>query len=211
LRGTQAGNVVSVDLSKGEVMVDLGGKHQAIAPVAQFDPVPAVGEFIEVDIERYDANEGIYRANRKGAARRVTGWDELAVGQVVEATCTGMHKGGLECRVGTTAIRAFMPAGQVDVTFHKDISIFIGQKFPAKITKLDKAGRNLVLSRRAVVEAERKEAKARLSKELAEGQVLKGTVKNVKDFGAFVDLGGMDGLLHVSQLTHRRMARAQDF
>jgi small subunit ribosomal protein S1 len=211
LRGTQAGTVVSIDQSKGEMMVDLGGKHQAVVPTMQFDPLPSMGEFIEVDIERYDTNEGIYRANRKGAARRITGWDELQPGQVIEATCTGMNKGGLECRVGPTAIRAFMPAGQVDVGFHKDISIFIGQKFPAKITKVDRAARNLVLSRRAVIESERKEAKARLSKELAEGQVLKGTVKSVKDFGAFVDIGGMDGLLHVSQLTHRRMARAQDF
>ena len=211
LRGTQAGTVVNIDLSKGEMMVDLGGKHQAIVPTAQFDPVPAAGELIEIDIERYDNNEGIYRANKKGAARRITGWDELQPGQVIEATCTGMNKGGLECRVGPTAIRAFMPAGQVDVSFHKDISIFIGQKFAAKITKVDRAARNLVLSRRAVVEAERRDAKERLSKELAEGQILKGTVKSVKDFGAFVDLGGVDGLLHVSQLTHRRMARAQDF
>ena len=211
LSGTQAGTVSSVDQGKAEILVDLGGKHQAIVPTRQFDPLPQVGEFVEVDIERYDPDEGLYRANKKGAARKIGGWDELRPGQVVEAVVTGMNKGGLECRVGPTAIRAFMPAGQVDVSFHKDISIFIGEKFAAKITKLDKAGRNVVLSRRAVLEGERAEAKERLSKELSEGQVLKGTVKHVKDFGAFVDIGGMDGLLHVSQLTHRRMARAQDF
>ena len=211
LRGTQAGTVVSVDLSNHEIMVDLGGKHQAVVPTHDFDPLPEVGEFIDVDIEKFDADEGIYRATKKGAARKVGGWDEMRPGMVVEATVTGMNKGGLECRVGQNAIKAFMPAGQVDVTFHKDLSLFIDQKLACKITKIDKRDRNLVLSHRAVVEAERKEAKGRLSKELDEGMVLKGTVKSVKDFGAFVDIGGMDGLLHVSQLTHRRMANAADF
>ena len=212
LRGTQAGTVSRVDLSKGEVLIDLGGKHQAIVPARQFeDEMPVEGEFIEVDLEGYDPDEGLYRAHRKGAARRVAGWDDLNVGQVVEATVTGMNKGGLECRVGPTAIRAFIPAGQVDTQFHKDISIFIGEKFPVKVTKLDKAARNLVLSRRAVVEAERGAKREETMKALTEGQVLTGTVKTVKDFGAFVDLGGVDGLLHVTQLTHRRMANAGDF
>lgn len=211
LRGTQAGTVSRVDLSKGEVLVDLGGKHQAVVQARQWETPPSEGEFIEVDIERYDVDEGIYKAHRKGAARKVGGWEDLKVGQVVEATVTGMNKGGLECRVGPTAIRAFMPAGQVDTQFHKDISVFIGEKFAAKVSKLDKAERNVVLSRRAVVEAERREKREEVMKELAEGQVLTGTVKTVKDFGAFVDLGGVDGLLHVSQLTHRRMANAADF
>ena len=211
LRGTQAGTVVSVDLSKNEMMVDLGGKHQAIVPTTQYETPPEVGEFIDVDIERFDVDEGMYRANKKGAARRVGGWEELKPGMVVEATVTGVNKGGLECRVGPTALRAFMPAGQIDVTFHKDISVFLNEKLACKITKVDRKERNLVLSHRAVVEGERREAKTRLSKELEEGQTLKGTVKTVKDFGAFVDLGGMDGLLHVSQLTHRRMANAADF
>ena len=211
LRGTQAGTVVSVDLSNHEIMVDLGGKHQAILPTHDFETMPEEGEFIDIDIEKYDADEGIYRATKKGAARKVGGWDEMRPGMIVEATVTGMNKGGLECRVGQTAIKAFMPAGQVDVAFHKDLSLFIDQKLACKVTKIDKRERNLVLSRRAVIEAERKEAKGRLAKELDEGMVLKGTVKSVKDFGAFVDIGGMDGLLHVSQLTHRRMANAADF
>ena len=215
LRGTQAGTVFRVDLSKGELLVDLGGKNQAIVSVHDFDGapggVPAEGEFIEIDIEKFDPQEGLYRAHRKGAARKVGGWDEIKAGQVVEATVTGMNKGGLECRVGQTAIRAFMPSGQVDVTFHKDISVFIGQKVSCRVTKVDKADRNLVLSRRAVVEGERREARQQTLATIEEGQILKGTVKTVKDFGAFVDLGGVDGLLHVSQLTHRRMADANEF
>lgn len=214
LRGTQAGTVARVDLSKGEILIDLGGKHQAVVTVKQFEDgpgIPAEGEFIEVEIEKYDPNEGIYRANRKGGARKVTGWDDLRVGHVVEAVVTGMNKGGLECRVGQTAIRAFMPSGQVDVEFHKDISVFIGQKISAKISKVDKADRNLLLSRRAVVEVERREARHQTMASLEEGQIVKGVVKTVKDFGAFIDLGGVDGLLHVTQLTHRRMANATDF
>ncbi len=211
LRGTQAGVVSRVDLSKGEILVDLGGKHQAVVASKQFDPVPAEGEFVEVDIEAYDAAEGIYKAHKKGAARKIGAWEELKVGQVVEATVTGMNKGGLECRVGQTAIRAFMPAGQVDTSFQKDISVFLNQKIPAKITKLDRAERNVVLSRKAVVEAESRQARAKTLETLEEGATVKGIVKSVKDFGAFVDIGGVDGLLHVSQLTHRRMANAADF
>ncbi|MEM1011440.1 MAG: S1 RNA-binding domain-containing protein, partial [Planctomycetota bacterium] len=211
LRGTQAGVVSRVDLSKGELLVDLGGKHQAVVQAKQFDPVPAEGEFVEVDIETYDAAEGIYRAHKKGAARKIGAWEELKQGQVVEATVTGMNKGGLECRIGQTAIRAFMPAGQVDTAFQKDISTFLNQKVQAKITKLDRAERNVVLSRRAVVEAEARQARKETLKNLEEGALIKGTIKSVKDFGAFVDLGGVDGLLHVSQLTHKRMANAADF
>jgi small subunit ribosomal protein S1 len=211
LRGTQAGMVSRVDLTKGEILVDLGGKHQAVVPTKQFDPVPDEGEFVEVDIEAYDAAEGIYKAHKKGAARKIGAWEELKQGQVVEATVTGMNKGGLECRVGQTAIRAFMPAGQVDPGFQKDISVFLNQKIQAKITKLDKAERNVVLSRRAVIEAEARQARVKTLESLEEGSLVKGTVKSVKDFGAFVDLGGVDGLLHVSQLTHRRMANAADF
>jgi small subunit ribosomal protein S1 len=214
LKGTQAGVVSRVDLGKGEILVELDGKHQALVPAKAYQDagnVPSEGEFLEVDIETYDANEGIYRAHKKGSARKVTGWDELKVGQVVEAIVTGVNKGGLECRVGQTAIRAFMPSGQLDVVFHKDISTFLNEKINAKITKLDKSARNLVLSRRAVVEAERREARDKTMQTLEEGATLKGTVKSVKDFGAFVDLGGVDGLLHVTQLTHKRMANAADY
>ncbi len=211
LRGTQAGTVTRVDLSKGEILVDLGGKHQVVVPSKQFDPVPSEGEFVEIDIEGYDASDGIYKGHRKGAARKIGAWEELKVGQVVEATVTGMNKGGLECRVGQTAIRAFMPSGQVDVEFHKDLSVFLNEKVQARITKLDRADRNVVLSRRAVVEKERREARGKTLATLEEGAMMKGIVKTVKDFGAFVDLGGVDGLLHVTQLTHKRMANAGDF
>jgi small subunit ribosomal protein S1 len=211
LRGTQAGTVSRVDLSKGEILVDLGGKHQAVVASKDFDPAPAEGEFVELEIEKYDADEGLYRAHKKGAARKVTGFDELRVGQVVEAVVTGMNKGGLECRVGQTAIRAFMPAGQIDVEFHKDISVFLNEKITARIQKLDKAARNVILSRRQVVERERRDARTKTMQSIAVGQTYTGTVKMVKDFGAFVDIGGVDGLLHVSQLTHKRMANAEDF
>ena len=210
LSGLQAGTVVSVDLGSNELLVDLGGKHQAIVPLKQFEQQPEVGEFVEVEIEKFDAGESLYRANKKGSARSIGGIHELKQGMVVEATVVGVNKGGLDCRVGPTAIRAFMPAGQVDTTFHKDISIFLDQKFPVRVTKLNKAERNVIVSRRAILEAEKGEAKAKLMRELTEGTVLTGTVKSVKDFGAFIDLGGADGLLHVSQLTHKRMAKAED-
>ena len=213
LRGTQAGTVARIDRGKGEVLVDLGGKHQALVSLKQYEDAGVElneGEFVEIEIERYDPDDGIYKAHKQGAARKVTGWDELKVGQTVEATITGVNKGGLECRVGQTAIRAFMPSGQLDVVFHKDISEFLNEKVSAKIQKIDRAARNLILSRRAVVEAERRDARQKTLSQIEEGQVVTGTVKTVKDFGAFVDIGGVDGLLHVRELTHKRMADATD-
>ena len=142
LRGTQAGTVARIDRGKGEVLVDLGGKHQAVVSLKQYEDAGvdlSEGEFVEVEIERYDPDDGIYKAHKQGAARKVHGWDELKVGQTVEATITGVNKGGLECRVGQTAIRAFMPAGQLDVVFHKDISEFLNEKVSAKIQKIDRA------------------------------------------------------------------------
>ncbi|MEL7240355.1 MAG: S1 RNA-binding domain-containing protein, partial [Planctomycetota bacterium] len=197
LSGLMAGTVVSVDQSKGDILVDLGGKHQAVVPLKQFDAAPEVGEFVEVEIEKFDAAESLYKANKKGSARSIGGLHELKQGMVVEAVVVGVNKGGLDCRVGPTAIKAFMPAGQVDTVFHKDISIFIDQKFAVRVTKLNKAERNVIVSRRAILEAERGEAKAKLMRELEPGSTMKGTVKSVKDFGAFVDIGGADALLHV--------------
>ncbi|MGC4033857.1 MAG: S1 RNA-binding domain-containing protein [Tepidisphaeraceae bacterium] len=119
-----------------------------------------------------------------------------------------MNKGGLEVQVGS--LRGFMPSGQVDIAFHKDISVFLGQRVKVAVQKFDRKGRNLIVSRRQVLEAERNEQKGKLFEELEEGQTRRGTVRAVMDFGAFVDLGGADGLIHISELTHRRGTKASD-
>ncbi len=198
--GARRGKIISI--SKDDVFVDFGGKSQGIASVLQFEAEPKVGEEYEFHVERYDQSEGLLVLTRKGATATNVSWENLDVGQVVEGTVTGTNKGGLELDV--KGMRAFMPAGQVDVYHVPDLTQFVGQKVTAEVTQFEAAGRNLVLSRRNVLEREREEQKKKLMEELAEGQVRRGTVRSVMDFGAFVDLGGVDGLLHVSELSFKR-------
>ncbi|HEX4054387.1 MAG TPA: S1 RNA-binding domain-containing protein [Tepidisphaeraceae bacterium] len=200
-KGARKGKIVSID--KDDVFVDFGGKSQGIVPLIQFEEEPKVGQEMEFNVERYDAQEGLLILSRKGAAATNVNWETLEVGQIVEATVTGVNKGGLELSV--KEMRAFMPAGQVDVYHVPDLSQFVNQRMTAEVTAFERQGRNIVLSRRNIVEREREEQKKKLMEELAEGQIRRGTVRSVLDFGAFVDLGGVDGLLHVSEVSFRRV------
>jgi small subunit ribosomal protein S1 len=209
--GGQGGNVRRgkvVSIGRDDVFIDLGGKSQGICSLMQFDTVKMGDEF-DFILDRYDEREGLLILNRKGVVSGNVSWENLEVGQVVECTVTGMNKGGLELEVKN--MRAFMPAGQVDLYFQKDISTLIGQRMTAEVTQFDRAGKNLILSRRAVLEREKEEARQKLMLELAEGQTRRGVVRSVMDYGAFVDLGGVDGLLHVSEMSHRRGRHPSEF
>jgi small subunit ribosomal protein S1 len=207
-KGPRKGRVISVDQAKDEVFVDFGGKSQGVAAFSQFENEPKVGDEIEFNVERYDPHEGLLILSKKGAASSNVSWENLEVGQIVEGMVTGMNKGGLELQVKN--MRAFMPAGQVDLYFNKDLSVFIGQKFMAEVTQFDAAAKNLIVSRRNILEREKEEAKQKMLAEIAEGQVRRGTVRSVMEYGAFVDLGGMDGLLHVSEMTFKRGVKPSD-
>ena len=207
LRGVTTGTVTNVDLVKNEILVELDGKNQGIAPADQFEPAPGVGQTVDVFVERFDEGLGLYRLLKKGAAGSGE-WETLHLGQVLEGTVSGVNKGGLEVQIGT--MRAFMPSGQIDVAFHKDISVFLSQRVKVAVQKFDRRAKNLIVSRRQIIEGERAEMKGKLFEEIAEGQTRRGTVRAVMDFGAFVDLGGADGLIHVSELTHRRGTKASD-
>ena len=207
LRGVTVGTVTNVDLVTNEILVELDGKNQGIAPADQFDPAPGVGQQVDVFVERFDDGLGLYRLLKKGAAGSGE-WETLHMGQVLEGTVSGVNKGGLEVQIGT--MRAFMPSGQIDVAFHKDISVFLGQRVKVAVQKFDRRAKNLIVSRRQIIEGERAELKGKLFEEIAEGQTRRGTVRAVMDFGAFVDLGGADGLIHISELTHRRGTKASD-
>ena len=200
-KGARRGRVVSID--KDDVFIDFGGKSQGIVPLIQFQEEPKIGDELDFNVERYDAAEGLLILSRKGAATGDVSWETLEVGQIVEGTVTAVNKGGLELSVKN--MRAFMPAGQVDIYHVPDLSQFINQKMTAEVTAFERQGRNVVLSRRNVLEREREENKKKLFEELAEGQLRRGTVRSVMDFGAFVDLGGVDGLLHVSEMSFRRV------
>jgi small subunit ribosomal protein S1 len=206
-RGTRRGRVMQV--TKDDVFIDFGGKSQGVAPMQHFETEPKVGDEMDFVVDRYDQREGLLLLMPKGAASANVTWETLEVGQIVEGNVTGMNKGGLELDV--KGMRGFMPAGQVDIYFHKDISTFIGQKLKAEVTQFDPRAKNLVLSRRNILEREKEEARQKLMAELEEGQTRRGTVRSVTDFGAFVDLGGADGLLHVSEMSWKRGQKPSDF
>lgn len=208
IQGDTKGVVARVDMVKGDVLVELDGKNQGIASIDSFELLPSVGDTVEFTVDRFDQQEKIYVLVKKGSASTSVAWDSLRNGQIIEGTVTGVNKGGLELEIGS--VRGFMPMGQVDVQFHKDVSVFLGQRLKAEVTKVDRRAKNLILSRRNLIEKERAESKAKLFEELEEGQTRRGTVTSVADYGAFVDIGGADGLIHVSELSHRRGTKATD-
>jgi small subunit ribosomal protein S1 len=179
-----------------------------VASLLQFEEEPKVGDEVEFNVERYDASEGLLILTKKGALVGNVSWENLDAGQIVEGTVTGSNKGGLEMDI--KGMRAFMPAGQVDIYFQKDLESLIGQKFQVEVTQFEREARNLIVSRRNILEREKEEQKKKMLLELAEGQIRRGTVRSVMDYGAFVDLGGLDGLLHVSELTFRRGVKASE-
>jgi small subunit ribosomal protein S1 len=192
-----------VSIHNDDVFVELGPGQQGVLSLRQFAEPPPVGAEIEVMVGGYNADEGLYTCVPPGGAIAVEDWSQLVEGAVVEATITGHNKGGLEVQIHN--IRGFIPAGQISLYRVEDFSQFVGQKLNCVVTEANERRKNLVLSRRAVLEREKAEAKEKLMAELAPGQVREGIVRKVMDFGAFVDLGGVDGLLHVSRMSWQRV------
>ncbi len=190
-------------IHRDDVFFDLGGRNQGVAAFHAFATEPEVGQVLEVVVRRFLPDEGLYEIMVPGASVAVQDWSELSEGLVVDAVVTGHNKGGLECEVNR--IRGFIPAGQVSNYRVEDLSELVGQKFACVVTEANEDKRNLVLSRRAVLEREQAEAKVKLMAELATGQFLDGIVRRITDFGAFVDIGGVDGLVHISQMSWDRV------
>jgi len=190
-------------VSRDTVFVDLGGRNQGALPLQQLAEPPAEGAQIEVIISRFDPEEGLYQVTLPRAAMAVGDWSSVSEGMVVEARVTGVNKGGLECEVSN--LRGFIPASHAAAWRVEDLTTLIGERLLCVVTEVDPERRKLVLSRRAMIEREREEARQKLRAELTEGQVREGVVRSLQDFGAFVDLGGVDGLIHVSQLSWQRV------
>lgn len=186
-----------------DVFVDLGGRNQGVIPRDQFQQSPEEGTMIEAIVGTFDAQEGLYKLTLPGAVANVGDWSQVAEGTIVEATVTGHNKGGLVCTVGS--LRGFIPASQVALFRTNDLEKYVGQKLVCVVTETKRQKRNLVLSRRAVLEREKAEEKQKLWESLEVGQTREGVVRNLQEFGAFVDLGGLDGLIHVSQLGWERV------
>ena len=205
LRTTRRGTIVRIH--SGDVFVEFGPKSQGVCPLSHFDEPPAAGTSHEFVVERLDAFEGLLILSLPGVVQKAD-WGSLAVGQVVEARCVGMNKGGLEMEVAHH--RGFMPAGQVDIRSVPDISIFLGEKFPCKVLELRKDKNRLVLSRKAAQLAEREAAREQILATLEAGQVRTATIVGVQPYGAFADLGGIDGLIPIGELAHERIRHAGD-
>ena len=192
-----------------DVFVQFGVKSQGVLPRSQFGKkeVLDVGRRVDVVVERFDADSGLVIVSRKGALQRAT-WTNLTKGMIVEGKVTGVIKGGLE--IDLKGIRAFMPGSHADIVPMKDVSLLLNQMVRCEVLELDRRNKNVLLSRRKVQERELAEAREKLRAELAVGQVRPGVVRSITDFGAFVDLGGVDGLLHIRELSWGTVEKVTD-
>ena len=186
-----------------DVFVELGGREQGVVSIRQFVEPPAPGDKVGVRVVRFNREEGLYELAPTRAAAKVADWGDLAEGMIVDAQVTGHNTGGLECEVNH--IRGFIPISQIALYRVENAAEFVGQKLTCLVTEASPERRNLVLSRRALLEREKEENRERLLASLAPGQVFTGVVRKLMDFGAFVDIGGIDGLLHISQLSWARV------
>ncbi len=200
--GVHKGKVIRV--TSEEVFIDLGGKTQGAVPLIEFmnQPLPKEGDAVSVIIERFDPSTGMLALSKR-QADELTFWEAVKPGDELEGVVTGMNKGGLDIDIG--GARAFLPASQVDVRRLKDISTLIGEHVRCVVTQVDRVTHDLIVSRRRFMEQERKEKRGQMLDALAEGEVRSGVVSNITEFGAFVDLGGVDGLLHVTDMSWSRI------
>jgi small subunit ribosomal protein S1 len=198
--------VDSVDDRTGLVVMDVGGKSEGSIPLAEFGEVmPKPGETYEIFYEGLDENDTAQISKRR--ADRLRSWERVSAkyheGDEIQGVVQRKIKGGL--LVDVEGVNVFLPASQVNLRRTHDISDFLNEPIRARIIKIDPERMNIVISRRKLLEEERQKQKEHLLQDIQEGQVRKGTIKNIADFGVFVDLGGIDGLLHITDMTWGRI------
>jgi small subunit ribosomal protein S1 len=191
-----------------EVLVDIGYKSEGIVPIDEWTDegeVPAPGDPVQVLLEEVEDDFGLILLSKR-KADRIREWEKVisthAEGDMVTGNVVRKIKGGLLVNIG---VNVFLPASQVDIRRPPDIGAYIGRDIDCVILKIDESRRNIVVSRRKLIEDKRDEMKKKLMSEIEEGQTRKGVVKNIADFGAFVDLGGIDGLLHITDMSWDRV------
>ncbi|GHT25553.1 hypothetical protein FACS18942_00800 [Planctomycetales bacterium] len=190
------------------VFVDVGTREQGIIPLKMFpeDTVLKPNDVIDGIIIRL--NDGLYEVGIPLAAADVHDWSQVSTGMVVEALITKTNSGGLECEVNR--LRAFMPFSQIDLGFVDKPEKYVGQKLKCVVEEVNPERRNLVVSRRSLLQQEREESREKIMAELEEGQIREGLVRKIIDAGVFVDLGGVDGFIHISQLAWGRVKHPSD-
>ncbi|MFO0580924.1 MAG: 30S ribosomal protein S1 [Anaeromyxobacteraceae bacterium] len=215
----EEGKVVSgtvIQLNKDYVVIDIGYKSEGQVPLHEFVPAPGaepavkVGDKVEVLVESRENDTGMVVLSKE-KADKMRIWDEISAAcerdELVEGVIVGRVKGGLSVDIG---VKAFLPGSQVDIRPVRNLDKLIGEKFKFKVIKFNKKRGNIVLSRRVLLEKEREELKKETLKNLKEGAILKGVVKNLTDYGAFIDLGGIDGLLHVTDMSWGRIGHPSE-
>jgi small subunit ribosomal protein S1 len=204
------GHVVNV--LGNDVVIEVGLKSEGTVDLHEFGGASSVepGMEVEVFLEAMESDTGLVELSKR-KADRIRGWERIVAnnkeGDVVSGTVTRKIKGGLLVDIG---VPAFLPASQVDIRRPSDIGEYIGRQIEAKILKIDDDRRNIVVSRRRLIEERRNAAKEKLLTEIVEGERRKGVVKNIADFGAFVDLGGIDGLLHITDMSWGRIGHPSE-
>lgn len=195
-----------LDIKPQVVLVDIGYKSEGAIPVSEFeDDEIEVGDEVEVLLERLENDEGMVVLSKEKAAHKQN-WDKIVKvfqdGGLVKGKVKGVVKGGLTVNVG---VEAFLPGSQIDIIPPKDLNEYVGNVYEFKIVKINDERKNVVLSRREVIEAERAEQRQRFLETVKIGDKVEGAVKNITDFGVFVDLSGMDGLLHITDMSWGRI------
>ncbi len=216
LKGINEGEIITgkvLKVDENNVLVDIGFKSEGIIPVSEFSDLSElkIGDVVDVFLESMEDQEGqIVLSKQKADFMKV--WDNIKEAydstQIVEGKVVRRIKGGMV--VNLFGVDAFLPGSQIDVKQVKNFDQFVGQAFPLKIIKLNKSRRNIVVSRRAVLEEERNTRRRELLSELEVGQVREGIVKNITDFGAFIDLGELDGLLHITDMSWGRVSHPSE-
>ncbi len=205
-----SGTVVHVD--RDSVVVDIGGKSEGVIPLREFSDAAGqvsvkAGDKVDVYIESRENDDGLVTLSKEKADKMKV-WDEISnaceADELIEGTISQRVKGGLSVTI-RGGVKAFLPGSQVDLRPIRNLDKLIGQTYKFKVIKFNKKRGNIVLSRRVLLERERDEMKAKTLETLTEGMTVKGTIKNITEYGAFVDLGGIDGLLHITDMSWGRV------
>jgi len=210
-----AGNIVKgkiIEVRPKEVLVDIGYKSEGVIPAMEFEDIKTlkVGDEIDVLIEKLEDKDGMVVLSHEKAEFKKN-WDKILTicneGGRITGKVKSLVKGGLVVNVG---VEAFLPASQIDVVTPRNLAQFVGNTYEFKVVKINQERQNIVLSRRELIEQERSERRAQLLAEMVPGDIRKGTVKNITDFGAFIDLNGIDGLLHITDMSWGRIGHPSE-
>jgi len=210
-----AGNIVKgtiIEVRPKEVLVDIGYKSEGVVSGGEFDDIKVVkvGDQIDVLIEKLEDKEGMVILSKEKAEFKQN-WERILTicneGGTINGKVKAIVKGGLLVNIG---VEAFLPASQIDVIIPKNLQQYVGNTYEFKVVKINQERQNIVLSRRELIEQERLERRQKLLSEMTPGDIRKGTVKNITDFGAFIDLNGIDGLLHITDMSWGRIGHPSE-